>query len=57
MKINDRVITPDGVGTIVKIENICSKLRRAGVRHDIKPKGFKNEILYYFFKELERINT
>jgi hypothetical protein len=46
MKIGDRVITVDGPGFIVAIEDF--KMKRYGVKLD----GFTNE-LYYFEKEIQ----
>jgi len=56
MKIGQRVNTQHGIGTIIKIETICGKHPRAGVKHDINLKGFKDDILYYFFNEIKKID-
>jgi hypothetical protein len=55
MKIGDIVETPHGKGVIKVIETICDKHPRAGVKHDIQPKGFTYEILYFFFDEIKRL--
>ena len=56
MKVGQRVNTKHGIGTIVKIETICAKHPRAGVKHDVSPKGFKDDILYYFFNDIKKID-
>ena len=55
MKEGDRVKTPHGTGTVVFIERICDKHPRAGIKHDMQPKGFTDKVLYYFFDEIEII--
>lgn len=49
-KVGDRVMTPDGRGTVVKHDVLG--LNRPGVLHDVfpdtKPRMYKDDILYYF---------
>ena len=54
-KIGQRVETPHGPGEIMVIETVSDKHPRAGVKHDIKPKVFTFDILYYFFEDLKNI--
>lgn len=57
-KINDRVQTKHGPGTIKVIEKISDKHPRAGVLHDeypMKMPRFKDNLLYYFLTDLEKI--
>lgn len=59
MKIGDRVITPDGVGTIKDIEFPYSEnIKRYGVLHDVFPadksRGLKDDILYYLKKDVKK---
>ena len=59
MRIGDRVITDEGIGTIKKIDLPESVNFRFGVLHDVWPtrfnrESFKNDLLYYFPNELKQ---
>jgi hypothetical protein len=54
-KVGNMVNIPHGKGIVKFIETVCDKHPRAGVKHDIQPKGFTDEILYYFFNEITKI--
>jgi len=57
LKIDDRVKTPDGLGTIKRIDDTSFRCPQYGVIHDVYPvkysTRFKDDILYYRFDELK----
>ena len=54
-KRHQKVMTPDGKGKIYCFEDFRNDYR-IGVKHDIfpahKPRMYKNNVLYYFRKEV-----
>lgn len=53
LKVGDKVQTKHGPGVIVKLETVSDFHPRFGVKHDVKAKGFSDEILYYFKNEIK----
>lgn len=65
-ELNDRVMTPHGIGTIVDIESCDSRFNivnhddiravswRYGVKHDVQPTGFYYSPIYYYSRELQK---
>ena len=64
--LNDRVITPHGIGTIVIIESCDAGFNtvnhdspnavswRYGVKHDVQPSGFHYSPMFYYSRELQK---